>query len=37
MEAIIGKVFPFLAITVVPDFAPALLVFGLLVLLRGRK
>ncbi len=37
MEAVIGKAIPFLAITVVPEFAPALLVFGLLILLRGRK
>ncbi len=37
MEAVIGKAIPFLAITVMPDFAPAFLVFGLLVLLGARK
>lgn len=37
MEAVISKAFPFLAITVAPEYAPALLVFGLLVLVRGRK
>ena len=33
----IGKAFPFLAITVAPEYAPALLVFGLLVLLGRQK
>jgi len=37
METVISKSFPLIAAAVLPDFAPALLVFGLIVLLRGRK
>jgi len=37
MEAVISKSFPLIAAVVLPDFAPALLVFGLIALLRGRK
>jgi hypothetical protein len=37
VEAVIAKSFPLLAAALVPEYAPVLLIFGLIALLRGRK